>query len=158
VTNDYPTSWNQVAHQPLVLRDSDHRPHVRRTAKRGKWVVVEAFMLETPWGLVGAYPQYVFDQATGVRNIWDMSACLLHDVLCDHHVNLEGVLLTRKQVDMVYRWVNERSWHKTNRKLAAIRYWGVRAYDHRPFKRVQLAKPIPRHAWWMFDHLMDAEK
>ena len=158
MANDYPTSWGTVAHQPKVLRDFEDRPHFRRAHSRGCWVLVEAFWQGTPWGTCGAYPGYEYDQATGVINLWDSCACTIHDVLCDHHVNLEGVTLSRKQIDMVYRWLNERSWNKTNRRLATIRYYGVRAYDHRPFKKQRLAKPIPAHAHWLYDHLKDVEK
>jgi len=157
VSNDFPTKWSEVAGLPRVLRDPDKRPHVKRTEKRGRWILVEAFWVETPWGPCGAYPKFLFDQATGVFNLWDCSACLVHDALCIHHVNLDGIVLTRPQIDMVYRWINERSWHTMNRKLATIRYYGVRTYDHRPFKKVTLAKPIPPHAYWLYTHLKDTE-
>ena len=148
--NYYPTSWAAVAKLPKIRRPDTDCVFITRTTKFDQWRLLEAYRVETPWGPVGAYRGFLYNQATVVKNLLDAVACTCHDSLYIHGINLDGVVLTRKQIDMMYRWLNERSWWWANRHLAAVRYYGVRVFG---WWQYNATKPVPPKGQWMYAYL-----
>jgi len=124
--NDYPTTLKELKAMENVRRSKMDMPLLVRTTKWHKWRAIESWITESPWGRIGIAIGAIINQATGVTNLWDAAGCASHDELYKHHINFDGVVLTKIQADLAYRWVNERSAYRWNRFWAAARYRGVR--------------------------------
>lgn len=101
-----------------------------REDERGKTYVLKetlrVLILEISHKTVLAYPGFEHDLDTFVINLPDEVPPTIHDFLYAHRIFEDGTPCSRKQADLYYYKLNQRSSNPGRRKRAIRTYIGVR--------------------------------
>ena len=118
-----------------------------------RWQVTRTTYVSTPWGTIVLWCGMKTNQATWVRNLKDRLPCLSHDNGYQYRWTKEGQELSKEDCDMLFVWLNNRSWNWTNRAFGAHRFSGVVWFGKGTWNNQKHGDPIPSCAQGHFDSL-----